>query len=47
VPDRLTFGEDIDAESTTAAARGTLQHRGDVTVVPHERLDQVTAVLRY
>jgi Bacterial archaeo-eukaryotic release factor family 3 len=47
VPDRLTFGEDIDAESTAAAARATLQHRGDVTVVPQERLDQVTAILRY
>ena len=47
VPDRLTFAADIDAESTAVAARATLQHRGDVTVVPHERLDQVTAILRY
>lgn len=47
VPDRLIFAEDIDAESTAAAARVTMQQRGDVTVVPQERLDQVTAILRY
>jgi Bacterial archaeo-eukaryotic release factor family 3 len=47
VPDHLIFAEDIDTESTAAAARATLQHRGDVAVVPHDRLDQVTAILRY
>jgi Bacterial archaeo-eukaryotic release factor family 3 len=47
VPDRLIFAGDIGAESTAAAARATLQHRGDVIVVPDERLDQVAAILRY
>jgi Bacterial archaeo-eukaryotic release factor family 3 len=47
VPDQLIFAEDTAAESTAAAARATLHHRGDVTVVPRERLDQVTAILRY
>jgi Bacterial archaeo-eukaryotic release factor family 3 len=47
VPDHLIFAEDVDAESTAAAARATFQHRGAVTVVPHDRLDHVAAILRY